>query len=275
MNDDLISNELEQIRRNLKTSTVTLPIGKMIRSKISLLILKALGEQINEQHLIFLTSIELIHNASLMHDDVLDNDKIRRKELSKNELLGNKSAILLGNLVLTNAVTYLLKTKSLHLLSLVNNTIKDMCYGELKQKEQEFKIPNIDDYISKTYLKTGTLFVCAIKGILNISGIKNDNLTEFAKNFGILFQIKNDIENIHKDKTNGIYTAPIIYANSLNFNNNAIEKTISLVDNYTRNAVKALSFLGESDCKSSLIGVVECLKISKKNIINLEKNTQI
>ncbi len=275
MNENIISKEIQQIKTNLERNKVNLPIGKLIRSKLGFLMLKALNQPINDNHINFLTAIELIHNASLLHDDVIDNDKTRRNELSKNELLGNKTAILLGNLTLTNAVEYLLKTNSLQLISIINNTIQQMCKGELIQKAQENNIPTIEDYIQKTYLKTGTLFEGTIKGVLEISTIKNSKLIDFAKNIGILFQINNDIKNLEKDITNGIYTLPIIFSNSINISKNSIEKTLSLIDNYTSNAIQALSCLGESEYKKSLIGVVECLKISEINITNLEKNTQI
>ena len=267
MNENIISKEIQQIKTNLERNKVNLPIGKLIRSKLGFLMLKALNQPINSNHINFLTAIELIHNASLLHDDVIDNDKTRRNELSKNELL--------GNLTLTNAVEYLLKTNSLQLISIINNTIQQMCKGELIQKAQENNIPTIEDYIQKTYLKTGTLFEGTIKGVLEISTIKNSKLIDFAKNIGILFQINNDIKNLEKDITNGIYTLPIIFSNSINISKNSIEKTLSLIDNYTSNAIQALSCLGESEYKKSLIGVVECLKISEINITNLEKNTQI
>ena len=199
MNENIISKEIQQIKTNLERNKVNLPIGKLIRSKLGFLMLKALNQPINSNHINFLTAIELIHNASLLHDDVIDNDKTRRNELSKNELLGNKTAILLGNLTLTNAVEYLLKTNSLQLISIINNTIQQMCKGELIQKAQENNIPTIEDYIQKTYLKTGTLFEGTIKGVLEISTIKNSKLIDFAKNIGILFQINNDIKKIISD----------------------------------------------------------------------------
>ncbi len=275
MNKNLITKEIQQIKTNLKNNKVNLPIGKLIRSQIGLLALKALNQSINDNHMNFLTTIELIHNASLLHDDVIDNDKTRRKELSKNELLGNKTAILLGNITLTNAVEYLLKTESLQLISIVNKAIQQMCNGELLQKEHENQIPTLEKYLQKTYLKTATLFESEIKGLLDISNIKNDNLINFAKSFGILFQLNNDIKNLSKDINNGIYTLPIIFSNSINISKDGIEKTVGLMDNYTSNAIQALSCLGESEYKTSLIGVVECLKISEINITNLEKNTQI
>ena len=84
--------------------------------------------------------------------------------------------------------------------------------------------------------------------------IKSRNtIAGFAKNIGILFQINNDIKNLEKDITNGIYTLPIIFSNSINISKNSIEKTLSLIDNYTSNAIQALSCLGESEYKKSLI----------------------
>ena len=257
-----LTNEISIIKNNLEKSSINLPSGKMLRSLTGILIIKALGISCSYEYTNFLTAIELIHNSSLLHDDVIDNEKMRRNNQTLNTRTDNKTAILYGNLLLTDAVEYLLKTKSLNILSITNAAIKNMCKGELLQKSQEYKIPKPEDYINKTRLKTASLFTCMTNGISELSQTEHQKeLENFAENFGIAFQIKNDLENSsNSDIKNGIYTAPVIFSKSLSIKQEAIEKTISLIDNYSKRAEHALEFLRDSDYKKALIGVIKCLK---------------
>jgi len=257
---NLVNTELNTIKQNLSKSAVELPSGKMVRSSLGILIIKALKTEYCEKYSNFLTAIELIHNASLIHDDVIDNEEIRRNKKTLNNLTDNKSAVLYGDILLTEAVEYILKTKSMHVMSIINTSVKNMCKGEIIQKTQEFQIPSIEDYIHKTELKTASLFTGMMSGIAELSNCSNKTeLISFALNFGIAFQIKNDLDNSGSDIKNGIYTTPVIYSNSIDITESAIEKTHGLIDNYTRKAICALDFLGKSDYKESLIGAVKCL----------------
>ncbi|MCD8378600.1 MAG: polyprenyl synthetase family protein [Candidatus Gastranaerophilales bacterium] len=259
--DDLINKELEIIKERICRTDIPAVSGKMIRSKIGLLIIKSLGIEPTQDYINLFCAIELIHNASLLHDDVIDEETERRGQISLNRQLGNKNAILYGNLLVADAFDYLLKINSINLTSIITQAIKNMCEGELLQKSHAYKIPGLKDYIEKTRLKTSSLFTALTKGIIEISQKENiDYLNEFAENFGIAFQITNDLKNGTKsDIANGIYTAPVIYSGSVTITNTAIEKTGSLIDNYTQKAEKALESLRDSDYKKSLIGVVRCL----------------
>ena len=259
---NLIESELDIIKDNISKSSVKLPYGKLIRSRTGLLVIKAMGLVCNETYLKFLTAAELIHNASLLHDDVIDNEETRRDKKTLNYETNNKTAVLSGNLVLTEALENILSTGSVKLLSIANSAVKNMCRGELMQKEQEFKIPKLEQYIEKTKLKTGTLFMSLMEGISEISqcGYK-DELISFGENFGIAFQIQNDLKNISgSDLKNGIYTAPIIFSQSTDIKEQALKKTSELINEYVAKAENALEFLSQSEYKDALIGAAECLK---------------
>ena len=235
--------------------------GKMIRSKMGLLIMFANNIKISEEFLYLLTATELIHNASLFHDDVIDADEIRRSPG-----IDNKTAVLYGNILLTKAIDLLLKIDNKELIIIFNKAIQSMCQGELIQKSQIGIIPKLDDYMEKSRLKTAELFKTMVRGIYILSkGCIESKMIEFAEYYGTAFQIKNDFDNYLGKKTdvkNGVYTVPYIFADSIdNIEKPSIEKTVGLIDNYIRKAKNCLNVLEESDYKNKLIGVTECLHI--------------
>lgn len=242
--------------------------GKMIRSKIGLYLLKSLGIEVDDTFIKFLSVVELVHNASLFHDDVIDNEDERRNFPSLNKVYGNKIAILHGNIILSNAITILLEIGNDELVSEMNDCVKKMCYGELLQQKQINKIPSMDEYIEKTSLKTASLFRYMMLGLSILLGGKyKTEFENFAENFGIAFQISNDLKDYLKglkesdDIKNGVYTAPIIYAKSIKIDSVAIDKTKDLIDNYLKRARRVLDFLEEGEYKTALIGVIKCLRI--------------
>ena len=138
-----------------------------------------------------------------------------------------------------------------------------MCEGELIQQSQLYKIPTIEEYIKKSTLKTAKLFLAEIEGLSIIHNTNNLDLKDFILNYGIAFQINNDLANItesQSDIKNGIYTAPVIYSESTNITPSGIEKTLYLRDNYIEKCLNTLRNLKESIYKKELIGIVKCLK---------------
>ncbi len=236
--------------------------GKMIRSKIGLYFLKALKVDIDDKFLKFLAVVELIHNASLFHDDVIDSEDERRNSPALNKVYGEKSSVLYGNITLSNALSLLLELGYNELITDMNSCVKKMCYGELMQQEQLNKIPAINEYIKKTRLKTASLFRYMMSGLSYLLDEKfKTEFESFGDNYGIGFQIANDLKDVSSDIKTGVYTAPVIYAESVNIDAVAIDKTKDLIDNYLKRARGVLDFLEESEYKTSLIGVIKCLKV--------------
>lgn len=264
--NDIFSEELKKISeligRNLPFKIND--YGKLIRSKIGILFLKAYNIDISDKYIKLLASIELIHNASLLHDDVIDSNNERRGIRTVNFLHGNKLSILYGDIVLSNALDLILGLSNFELTKLFNNTVKEMCEGEIIQNSHINIIPTMEQYIKKTELKTAKLFEFILKSISILSDNKVPiEEVDFGKNFGIAFQVKNDLENILTTKSDikdGIYTAPVIYSGGLEIKESAIEKTFGLIDNYSMKAIKVLDLIEESIYKKELIRIVECLK---------------
>ncbi len=237
--------------------------GKLIRSKIGLLILKSLNINVNSSYIDILTVVELIHLASLLHDDVIDNETVRRNSPSANLVYGNKLSVLYGNLIISNCLSVLIKIGNIELLSIFNTAIENMCQGEIIQSETLNKKTTIEDYIEKCKLKTASLFLAEAKALKIISNDISFDIEGFAESFGIAFQIKNDLDNILTTKSdieNGIYTAPVIFSDSISIDNTAIEKTKGLIDNYIEKGITLLNSIEDSLYKSELIRIVRCLK---------------
>ena len=239
--------------------------SKHIRAVVSFLYLKANGIEITTEQIVYQAVIELIHNGSLIHDDVIDSSDIRRGNKSFNAKFGEHLSVIAGDYVLSYALKMIAELKSFELLEMFADTFSKMCEGEISQHFSKYQIPNIDEYIEKSYNKTGALFETALCGAEQIAlGKISDNTREFAKNFGIAFQIKNDIKNIITncpdcDIANGIYTAPVIFAGNTENLSTGIEKAKSLLDTYVCMAEQQILELPENIYKQSimrLLGII-------------------
>lgn len=240
--------------------------SKLIRSIVAILFLKSANEIITDEQYSILAATELIHNASLIHDDAIDENVIRRGKDSINSKFGDKFSIIAGDYVTTLATQELLKLANNDVLQIYFETISKMCEGESLQYFQKGKIPTLDEYLKKTQYKTAELFKACLVAISIYS--KNQMLVEareFAINYGIAFQIRNDLEDYKRgidnssDIQQGIYTAPVIFADSVENNAFAIEKTMDLIDNYCQRAKVALLNLSDNDYALSLTELVNKL----------------
>ena len=240
--------------------------SKLIRSIVTILFLKSANETITDEQYSILAATELIHNASLIHDDAIDESVIRRGKDSINSKFGDKFSIIAGDYVTTLATQELLKLANNDVLQIYFETISKMCEGESLQYFQKGKIPTLDEYLKKTQYKTAELF----KACLVASSIYSKNqmlmeAREFAINYGIAFQIRNDLEDYKRgidnssDIQQGIYTAPVIFADSVENNASAIEKTMDLIDNYCQRAKMALLNLSDNEYAFSLTELVNKL----------------
>jgi len=161
-------------------------------------------------------SLELLHNASLVHDDIIDNEKTRRNNPTFFEKYGSKLAVLEGDLLLCHALKVLSNT-NIEILSIFTDKIEKTLNGEIGQNSTLENVADEKDYFKKTFNKTGNLFFAGLESLFKICPKNNyqTQLEGFLKNYTLAFQIKNDIDNIKfKDATdfkNGNYTLPVLY----------------------------------------------------------------
>ncbi len=219
-------------------------------------------------------SIELIHCASLIHDDIIDNQNFRRKKPALYKTFGYKKATLSGDLLLSIALKELAKT-NIEIVKIVSCKIQKTILGELKQNEKSYNIISIENYYKKTFNKTGNLFMAGLEALFTLKEINNDtkkNLRDFVYNFSLAFQIKNDIDDIEKDMSdikNGNYTLAVIYFFMENKDFNPLElkkdnlktsilKANQKVEEFKIEAIKNLEKI-DSKYKNSLIDLCNIL----------------
>lgn len=217
--------------------------GKQMRPLLVFLSAKLNGE-ISDASYTGAALIELLHTASLIHDDVVDESYLRRGFFSINALWRNKIAVLMGDYLLSKGLLVSIDNDRIDLLKIVSEAVKEMSEGELLQMDKARKLDITEEvYFEIITKKTATLIAsCSAVGAKSVeaSADKVQLMKEFGLATGIAFQIKDDIfdfessEKIGKPTGNDIkekkMTLPLIYA--LN-NSTAAEKKhiIKLVKN--------------------------------------------
>ena len=228
--------------------------SKFIRSYIGFLLLKSFGIEPSDRHYKILKVSELIHNSSLIHDDIIDNSLFRRGGKSLNSEFGADFAVISGDFLITTAVEELLELDNNEILKSFLETIKNMCLGETQQHFMKDKKPTLDEYLRKTKYKTAYLFSTSIKNL----GLPQDAI-DYANYYGMAFQIRNDLDNYINDgddHTNGIFTAPYILGGD---KKEAIEKTFDLIHNYCIKGEEILIAFPQSIYREELIKLIEGL----------------
>jgi geranylgeranyl pyrophosphate synthase len=245
--------------------------SKHIRCVLPILYLKAQNQNLSSNQLDILTIVELVHNASLIHDDIIDECNLRRGCKTLSSEFDNKLAVISGDYLLSLAIEILSKLNNFQVLDKFIFTIKQMCQGEINQNFDRFKIGTIEKYIEKTKMKTAYLFETAMTTCVMILNTKQkiEEISDFGLNFGIAFQIRDDILNFsnsdiskpyNNDIKEGIYNAPVILGTEDDNYFTGVEKTKILLNNYIKNAENSIKFLPENIYKSALYELLELMK---------------
>ena len=214
--DGLLGNALTHIRQRG---------GKRMRPLLTLLIAKNYGE-VSDVTLNAAIGLELLHTASLVHDDVVDESTERRGQASVNASFNNKVAVLVGDYILSTALLHVSKTGDRRIVENLSQLGRTLAAGEILQLSN-IQNPDFSEqvYYDVIHKKTASLFEsCAILGCLSVGA--NDNEVEQARRFGemlgMMFQIRDDIFDYYdsreigkptgNDMTEGKLTLPVLYA---------------------------------------------------------------
>jgi octaprenyl-diphosphate synthase len=170
--------------------------GKQMRPMFVFLCAKLIGD-VNEKTYRGASMIELIHTATLVHDDVVDESFKRRNFFSINALWKNKIAVLVGDYLLSKSVLLSTDHKDYDLLGVISRTIREMSEGELLQLEKARKLDITEDvYYEIIRQKTATLIAaCCEIGVLsnNADEVLSKKMMDFGTYTGMAFQIKDDL----------------------------------------------------------------------------------
>ena len=172
--------------------------GKQMRPMFVFLTAKMLTNgKINEKVYRAASVIELIHTATLVHDDVVDSSNMRRGFFSINALWKNKIAVLVGDFLLSKGMLLCIDNNDFDLLKLISKSVKDMSQGELLQIEKARRMDIDEDiYFEIVRKKTASLIssCCALgASASNVSENKIVQLANFGEKIGIAFQLKDDL----------------------------------------------------------------------------------
>jgi octaprenyl-diphosphate synthase len=200
--------------------------GKRLRAKLSLLS-SSKNKRIYKKRIELAAVIELLHTATLVHDDVVDNSSERRGITSVNKVWSNAHGVLIGDYIYSKAFMLMVKIGKQDILSELANATNDISKGELIQLDalNNTRI-KLNDLENISYFKTGRLFEAAAKSgalLANSDNHFKKNISECAKNLGILFQIKDDLldysthskklgKPIFQDLREGKVTYPFYFA---------------------------------------------------------------
>lgn len=200
--------------------------GKRLRPILTLTTAKICNYR-GSMHIKLAAAVELMHTATLLHDDVVDESDIRRGKSASHKIWDNKSSILVGDFLLGKAFQLMVETKSLECLKNLSNASARIAEGEVMQLIASDNIKTTEDqYMKIIESKTAELFstACVVGALISKSKREEiDALISFGKNLGIAFQLKDDAldyygeknilgKNIGDDFLEGKVTLPIILA---------------------------------------------------------------
>ena len=224
--------------------------SKRIRSKLAILYIKANNKDLDDSVYKMLTACELIHNASLLHDDVIDGSEIRRGVTTIGNKYSPKISILCGDYVVSKAIEMLLELNNNTISGIFNKCVNNMAKAEVSQYFLRNKIPTTEEYISICKGKTGGLFSAVLESCAVYHNLDRKLASKFGEIFGICFQMKNDIEeySANEDNKNKIFTAKDIIG---------IENAVILSDNYKQELRELLVSFSDNKYKLDLESLID------------------
>lgn len=272
--------------------------GKRVRPAIVLLMARATmaGKEISDRHRRLAEITEMIHTASLVHDDVVDESEMRRGVPTVNSLFGNGVALLAGDFLFAQSSWYLANLDNLEVVKLLSEVIMNFATGEIQQGMTKFDTEvTIEAYLDKSYYKTASLIANSSKaaGLLSdVSRETAEHLYGYGRHWGLAFQIVDDIldftgstSSLGKpalaDISSGNLTAPVLYALeekpyletlisrqfekegdlesaiALIQDSHGIEKSRDLAAHHAHLAVEHIADLPASESKQALVDMTE------------------
>ena len=299
---NLLKSSLKRVEREISKNIkdeeklITLTAGHLIKAKgkkirplLTLLVSKMLNYKGNAD-VTLAVCIEFIHNATLLHDDVIDTGKIRRGKLSANQIWGNKVSVLVGDYLLSRAFKLMVKNKSLKLLEILSQTSLILARGQIQDVGNNQNV-NLTEkkYLSIIDAKTAELFriSCFLPTIITDQDKRTQNIfNDFGFNFGMAFQLSDDVldyfgdsskmgKSVGKDFFEGKVTYPVIHCfkKSDKKSKKIIAKLFFKRKRSKRDLAVLLNLMKKTDTyKSSIEFVRKYAEKAKTNINKFEGN---
>ncbi len=274
--------------------------SKRLRPLILFLIKDALKIETNNSIVQLAAALELLHSATLIHDDIIDEANLRRQIPTLNFKYNSKMAVISGDYLLSLCLKELSKINEPKIFEYFSENTYQICKGEINQFFNKNRVVSIEEYLEKSKNKTSSLFMAGVKSLLylinsakgNMNKIPNDiqkGILNFVLKFSLAFQIYDDIENFQNDFQgkiseksssdieNGIYTLPYLYISQQNnsygiidlknktFDEKLYNKTLNFSKEYLNNilneALESIKPLKDKYKTTLLQKLVETFKI--------------
>jgi len=288
--DDLLINRLESevALINQVSSYIINAGGKRIRPLLVVLMSRALGYQ-GINHHVMAVVIELIHTATLIHDDIVDESEVRRGKETPNQVWGNAASVLVGDFIYSRAFEIMVEPNSMEIMKVLSKATNAIAEGEVLQLLNiGNKELNEADYLKVIEKKTACLFQAAtqIAAIISDSNSSIQNqMKSFGLNLGNAFQIVDDVldyqsneellgKRIGDDLSEGKMTLPLIHSlsNSSKATNNKLRDIIS--NNNVEEIDTVLEIFQETGSIDYTINrAKEISKKAKHCLVNLSEST--
>lgn len=201
--------------------------GKRLRPMLFLLCANSKTSCPPEKTMPLAVALELIHTASLVHDDIIDTSKKRRGVETANSKYGAQIAVLVGDYLFAKAFQLVAENNyNSEVTTILSNLVKNLCVGEIMQDRSLFEVPTLTEYYTRINLKTAIFLssCCRLGGIVaEIESHEVENLTAYGEGLGLAFQIIDDLLDFFGDEKvtgkprggdlkSGVITLPVIRA---------------------------------------------------------------
>ncbi len=292
-----VSDDLKQVEQKMKRSLevsnkylsdVLIYIlesgGKRIRPMLALLSTK-FGQAEPERAIALAGAIELLHTATLVHDDLIDNSLLRRGKTTLNAQWSGGATVLAGDLIFAQAAALAAETENVRVISLFAQTLGTICRGELTQLfARPWREQTREDYYDRIYSKTASLIATATEtgGILaGLPETQVKGLREYGRNLGMAFQIIDDVLDFVGDEQElgkptgsdlrqGTITLPAMYFIQSNPHDELLARVLDRQEKNEEVVAAVISHIAGSDAiTASLNEAQQFVHDSKEAILNL------
>lgn len=252
-------SEIPQVRKMLEH--VLSAGGKRLRPTIALLSGR-FGEHRPEALVPLAASIELLHTATLVHDDVIDESDTRRGRDTTNAKHHNAAAVMLGDYMFANAAELICRTERIDVVKLFSKTLMAMASGELTQDMSAYEYgQDTMQYFHRIAGKTASLFATSAEGGAMVAGAPEDwieALRDYGENVGMAFQVVDDILDFEGDEEEmgkptgsdlmeGTITLPALLLMERQPNDNPVKRFFGDGDNKSKHLADAIDMVQNSD----------------------------
>ncbi len=215
-------------------------------------------------------SIELLHTATLVHDDVIDAAATRRGKETANALADNAASVMVGDYMFAHSAELVARTGNIEVIRLFAKTLMEIATGELQQDLSAYEYgQSTIQYFNRIYGKTASLFATSAQGGAMIAGLSGEQalgLREYGENMGMAFQVMDDIldfsgdadvmgKPVGSDLMNGTLTLPALILTERYPDDNPVEKFFADESKNAQHLQRAIEMIRESDILDEAMAV--------------------